>query len=101
MKGLVQNNDIYERATVLKQILLRSNNFFRTDTYSTMVLFQKRYFFTWRYDTYYYYCVIISLVLYLHAFQNSYFLEKANFSKSNIPHSLIFMEKHLFRVVKT
>ena len=39
MEELFQNKDIYRTATFLKQVLLRSNNFFKTDT------FQQRYFF--------------------------------------------------------
>ena len=81
MKELVQNKDIYRTATFLKHVLLLSSNFFRTDTFSTKVLFQKRDFFTWRYDAWYYYCIIISLIFNLDVFQNSYFLEKANFWK--------------------
>ena len=46
------------------QVLLHSDNFFRADTFSTKALFQKRYFFTWIYNTQYNYCIIISLVFY-------------------------------------
>ena len=77
----------------MKQVLLHSNNFYRADTFPIKVLFQKRYFFTWRYNTYY--RIIISLVLYLYVFQNSYFLEKA-FSRKEI----FCIGEHFFRVVR-
>ena len=42
-KELVQNKDIYRRATFAKQAILCSIKFFRTATFSTKLMFQKRY----------------------------------------------------------
>ena len=78
MKEVVQNKDIYRTATFLKQVLLHSNKFFRTDTFSTKALFQKRYFFTRRYNTQYNYCIIISLVFYLCLSEQPLFEKRSN-----------------------
>ena len=80
MKELVQNNDIYRIATFLNQVLLDSNNLFTIYTFSRY-FFKGGTFFRWRYNTQYYYDIIISLVFHLRVFQSSYFLEKANFSE--------------------
>ena len=45
VEELVQNKDINSRATFSKQVLLHSINLFRTDTFSTKVLLQKRRYF--------------------------------------------------------
>ena len=83
MKELVQNNDIYRIATFLNQVLLDSNNLFRTYTFSTKILFQKRYQgdIILSIIIIIIIIIIISLVFHLRVFQNSYFLEKANFSE--------------------
>ena len=92
MKELVQNKDIYRIVTFLKQILLHSNDFFRTDIFSTKVLFQKRYFFTRRNNT----CIIIVLLLvqyFISMFSRTVtFWKKLVFQKSIIPHYLLFLE---------
>ena len=98
MKEFVQNKDIYRTAIFLKQVLLHSNHFFRTDSFSTKVLFQSRYFFTQRYN----FCIIILLLLVQYFmsmfFRTVTFWKKLIFQKSNIPHYLLFLESHFFRV---
>ena len=78
MKELVQKKNIYRRATFLKQVLLHSNNFFRTATFLTKVLFQKKYFF-----------------------KTATFWKQLIFQKINIPHYLLLLKSHSFKVGKT
>ena len=77
-KELVQKKNIYRRATFLKQVLLHSNNFFRTDSFFKKVPFQKKYFF-----------------------KTATFWKQLIFQKINIPHYLLLLKSHSFKVGKT
>ena len=75
---------------------LHSNNFFKTDAFLTKVLFQKEVLLHTDIQYLYYY-YIISLIFYLHVFQYSYFLEKANFSEKQYPALPTLSGELLFR----
>ena len=85
MKELVQNKDIYRTANFLKQVLLHSNNFFKTDTFSTKVFFKR--------GTPSHGDIIHVLLL--------YYYYNSIFQKSNILHYLIILESHFFGVGKS
>ena len=84
MKKLVQNKDIYWAATFWSRYFTQQE-LFQKKYFSNKATFSKRGTSSHG-DMIYYYC-IISLVFHLHIFQNSCFLEKANFSEKQYSES--------------
>ena len=100
MKELVQNKDIYRRATFW------SRYFYTATTISKQILFQQRYFFkksyffTRRYNNY---IIIVLLVWYFifMFFRTVTFWKKLIFQKTNILHWLLVLVSSFFVVGKT
>ena len=96
MKEFVQNKDIYRTATFLKQVLLHSNHFFRADS-------QQKCFFKIGTSSHRDIIFVLLLLLLVQYFMSMFFRtvtfqKKLIFQKSNIPHYLLFLESHFFRV---
>ena len=94
MRELVQNKNIYRRATFW------SRYFYIATAFSEQILFQQRYFFeraTFSHGDIILNIVIVLLLVKYYIsifFRKATFWKKLIFQKSNIPHYLLFLKSH-------